>query len=99
MLFLDTSLTEIYMVIYFSRIDMKRTYTHNIAGYYNKICPLNLPVYLNVMGKPEAHGHNAQLNIRLNRKLSNVNAMTTNQNQSFGQNLHGWKRNTPETCL
>ena len=53
----------------------------------------------NAIIKPEAHGHNALLNIQfqLNRKLSISVAMTTNQ--SFGQNLHGWKKTTPETIF
>ena len=59
-----------------------------------------LYAFLSCMKKqPEAHGHKALQYIQLwhNRKLNIISvAMTTNQNQAFGQNLHGWKRTSPE---
>ena len=50
---------------------------------------------------PEVSGNNAHLNIQLwlNRKSSICFAMTTNQSQSFGQNMRGWKRTIPELFL
>ena len=45
----------------------------------------------NKNNKPEAHGLNAHLSIQLwlNKKINISVDMTTNQNQAFGQNMHG----------